>query len=923
MNTQFLLPLPGAATAPVGTTLAAMTANTPHLTNEQHRHRQPHQLSHRHQQHHHKLVQQTQPNLNHHHHHHQHPNGLPAVVVIDDEMSDETVAPQVAPPSPPQSSHGVAAPQQTKPLETQQPHTNQSPRKRSHVASSSSDCGAINLLSGGPLHNAISANDAPFSHHHKSAAGGAPNAAAAVSNKDDDLLAFERDMNRSHGSLGGCSNDGLPDAPLSGDGLLMFTGPEVFDFDDCLDDKNKAVFEGVGGSAGGGAVQGKQVQDLAREKGVDVLSAMFEEDNAATAANANAQQQQQRQHNSQQLQHGQQSPHSQQHGSEASFDVYDLASAPALPVPAVPAMVPVRPSPPPHSSAPHLAYVAPQVALPPPQPMTSMPLAPPPLVQAPPQHQGHQQHQGHHQHQNQRQHQPHQQHQRHHHRESVLSTYSASSVHSAASYDASAAAAQAHAPQAASSFDAANAQYSQTQAAQARHRDSIRSVLSATQSFSAGVGDRGGHGGNNDLQHLDNMSPEYRAKAKIQLEIEAQAERVRRSFLEAENSSSSGKGRRGSKSKNSSAAAAAAAAAAADMAAANSSMKRRRTSEGFEASVSSLENSPSAPRRSSFVSLPAGGGHGGGSGRSKRPSLVKKRTDGRPIFQSGLRNYFRSCSSESERSSPPSVVASASPTANFHKSTTDLHSAWTTAMGGTTSRLHDSARSCDLPPRHHPRTHPRPPKRGSIAENLSASGSVSNLLSNMHLNSETVTLEGRDGASIEVTKNDVVIGANNDAGTDTTNGEASVTDALVGNRRFAVLIDLHARSYADADAEGRIEVARSVVHTVTSSVPPGRFLKQLDDDAEADTEGSAEKKGLWGEMSYQEAVEYAQRSLGDKTTSEVAKACPHSPMSSDGSKKSVDSKSTVVSVVEPIVEEEKKSRRANMRRMSSGRALAA
>lgn len=66
---------------------------------------------------------------------------------------------------------------------------------------------------------------------------------------------------------------------------------------------------------------------------------------------------------------------------------------------------------------------------------------------------------------------------------------------------------------------------------------------------------------------------------------------------------------------------------------------------------------------------------------------------------------------------------------------------------------------------------------------------------------------------LQLNKNDVVVSGNEFA------------RDLVGNRRFRVWIDLHYESFSRAsDADERFKIARSIVDTIHSSIPTGRFL---------------------------------------------------------------------------------------------------
>mmetsp|Transcript_8865 Transcript_8865/g.12254 ORF Transcript_8865/g.12254 Transcript_8865/m.12254 type:complete len:138 (-) Transcript_8865:137-550(-) len=68
-------------------------------------------------------------------------------------------------------------------------------------------------------------------------------------------------------------------------------------------------------------------------------------------------------------------------------------------------------------------------------------------------------------------------------------------------------------------------------------------------------------------------------------------------------------------------------------------------------------------------------------------------------------------------------------------------------------------------------------------------------------------------------------------------GKGPVTNNMVGNRRYCVLVDLHMHAFKKAVSKiERETVARSIVHTVRQSVPSGKFL-MLDVDS-----------GLWTDV---------------------------------------------------------------------------
>lgn len=84
---------------------------------------------------------------------------------------------------------------------------------------------------------------------------------------------------------------------------------------------------------------------------------------------------------------------------------------------------------------------------------------------------------------------------------------------------------------------------------------------------------------------------------------------------------------------------------------------------------------------------------------------------------------------------------------------------------------------------------------------------------------------------IQITHNDVVCGS------------GKSINELVGNRRFRVWIDLHSKSFVKSPrAEDRVKIARSIVHTIQSCVPRGRFLS-MDPHS-----------GAWYDVGYDRAV---------------------------------------------------------------------
>jgi hypothetical protein len=85
---------------------------------------------------------------------------------------------------------------------------------------------------------------------------------------------------------------------------------------------------------------------------------------------------------------------------------------------------------------------------------------------------------------------------------------------------------------------------------------------------------------------------------------------------------------------------------------------------------------------------------------------------------------------------------------------------------------------------------------------------------------------------LEANKNDVVCGGN------------KITNNFVGNKRFRVWIDLHSKAFSKApNPEDRVKIARSVVNTVQSCVPQGRFLSMNP------------QSGAWYDVGYEKAVE--------------------------------------------------------------------
>jgi len=85
-------------------------------------------------------------------------------------------------------------------------------------------------------------------------------------------------------------------------------------------------------------------------------------------------------------------------------------------------------------------------------------------------------------------------------------------------------------------------------------------------------------------------------------------------------------------------------------------------------------------------------------------------------------------------------------------------------------------------------------------------------------------------------------------------GSGATTSSLIGNQRFKVWIDAHKSSFARSSSLYQdSQIARSVVNTVTSSVPPGRFLS-LD-----------MRTGLWFDVGYERAVDIALEALATES----------------------------------------------------------
>jgi len=86
-------------------------------------------------------------------------------------------------------------------------------------------------------------------------------------------------------------------------------------------------------------------------------------------------------------------------------------------------------------------------------------------------------------------------------------------------------------------------------------------------------------------------------------------------------------------------------------------------------------------------------------------------------------------------------------------------------------------------------------------------------------------------------------------------GSGAMTSSLVGNRRFKVWIDAHKSSFARSTSLYQdSQIAKSVVNTVMSSVPPGQFLSM---DMHT---------GFWYDVGYERSVEIALEALVADTT---------------------------------------------------------
>ena len=98
-------------------------------------------------------------------------------------------------------------------------------------------------------------------------------------------------------------------------------------------------------------------------------------------------------------------------------------------------------------------------------------------------------------------------------------------------------------------------------------------------------------------------------------------------------------------------------------------------------------------------------------------------------------------------------------------------------------------------------------------------------------------------ADITLTYNDVVCGS------------GATTSSLVGNQRFKVWIDAHKSSFMRSTSiYGENQIAMSVVNTVMSSVPRGRFLSM------------DMRTGLWYDVGYERSVAIALEALVTETT---------------------------------------------------------
>eukprot|EP00986_Skeletonema_menzelii_P003134 scaffold925_cov150-Skeletonema_menzelii.AAC.7 len=107
-----------------------------------------------------------------------------------------------------------------------------------------------------------------------------------------------------------------------------------------------------------------------------------------------------------------------------------------------------------------------------------------------------------------------------------------------------------------------------------------------------------------------------------------------------------------------------------------------------------------------------------------------------------------------------------------------------------------------------------------------------------------------DGIILKSHAGDMVVNPN-----DVIQGNGKTTQSLIGNKRYRVWIDVHKASFAKAlSQEERVQIATSVVNTVTSSAPQGRFLSM---DVTS---------GLWHEMGHESAVNMTMGALMQCTT---------------------------------------------------------
>lgn len=110
---------------------------------------------------------------------------------------------------------------------------------------------------------------------------------------------------------------------------------------------------------------------------------------------------------------------------------------------------------------------------------------------------------------------------------------------------------------------------------------------------------------------------------------------------------------------------------------------------------------------------------------------------------------------------------------------------------------------------------------------------------------DTTTSSTSDGIILQSQAGNIAVNPN-----DVIQGNGKTTQSLVGNKRYRVWIDLQSISFAKAfSQEDRIHIASSVVNTVKSSMPQGRFLSM---DITS---------GLWHEMGHETAVNVTMRAL--------------------------------------------------------------